>query len=171
MVEHIFTRGLCSARIGVCGVRIAVIRALALILHDEAIGIVREVLGGDHDDIHQRADAKAPGREQPEDARADLADVEAVDAQIAKEDGEEQRHEPVFLRVLPGLRVRLRFCSAFAAGAVGAAEFADVNRPPAVGAVFGFHFVVPPYLLRALPVFPPIRRGRLRNRYFCGCSF
>ena len=76
------------------------------ILYDQAIVFVREILGGDHDDIHQRSDAQTTASEQPEDARADLADVEAMDAEITQKDGEQQRHKPVFLGVLSGLNGR-----------------------------------------------------------------
>ena len=92
LVEHIVTRGLCCAARAVRGRGIGVILVLARILNDQAVAVVREVLGRDHDDIPQRADAEAAAREQPEDARADLADVEAMDAEITQEDGEEQRH-------------------------------------------------------------------------------
>lgn len=116
-----------------------------LILHDEPTCVIREVLGGDHDDIHQRADAEAARGEQPEDARADLARVEAVDAEIAKEDREQQRHEPILVGILPALDAvcALCLCRAFAALAARVAEFAGLNRPPAVGTVFGFHVVFP----------------------------
>lgn len=53
------------------------------LLNDDAAVFVREVLRRDQDDVDQRADAEAPAGQQPQYARADLADIEAMDAETA----------------------------------------------------------------------------------------
>ena len=134
-------------------------RIFLRILHDQAVFVVREILGGDHDDIHQRADAEATPGEQPEDARADLAGIEAMDAEIAQKDRKQQRHEPVPIGILATLHAgAMRLCRAIAAVAVRATEFSGLNRAPAIGTVFGFHVVVPPSSNRVAGV-SPLRRG------------
>ena len=101
---------------------------------------VGERAAGDHDQVDQRADAEAAGREQPEHARADLADVEAVDAEPADEDAQQQRDQA---RFRAGVRVN-GFCRCHGAAALWADNgFVDQLRA-AMSAVF--HGVSPPSL-------------------------
>lgn len=108
------------------------------VLNDHAAGVVRKGFGRNQDDVHQSANAEYTRCEEPEDARADFTDIEAVDAQPAEKDGEEQRREPVFVRV--GARaLRLRFLRAVDAASADAYIFARGNLFAAGSAISGFH--------------------------------
>lgn len=101
---------------------------------------VGECAAGDHDQVDQRADAEAAGREQPEHARADLADVEPVDAESADEDAQQQRDQA---RFRAGVRVN-GFCRCHGAAALWADDGLVDQLRAAMSAVF--HGVSPPSL-------------------------
>lgn len=70
-------------------------------LYKSLTSFVTEAVKENEDQIQDPADAKETGGEQPDDAGADFADVEAVDAEIAQEQAQEEGNPFAFMDVTP----------------------------------------------------------------------
>lgn len=63
-------------------------------MNDVAV-LIREFPGGNLDEVDEPADTEETAGEEMENARADLARVEAVDARTADKDAQQQKGQPV----------------------------------------------------------------------------
>ena len=71
------------------------LQAAALCLLNDVAVLIREFPGGDLDEVNEPADTEQAAGEEVENARADLARIEAVDARAADEDAQQQERQSV----------------------------------------------------------------------------
>lgn len=67
--------------------------------------LVGEGTDDDHDEVDQRPDAEAAEGDQLQDAGADLADVEAVRAEAAEKEAQQECRQDAFFRHVVSLEI------------------------------------------------------------------
>src|ERR1043165_5399851 len=67
-------------------------------LGERVAGLVLERADDDQDEVDQHPDAEPPEGDQLQDPGADLADIEAVNAEKAEEQAQEHRREDALVR-------------------------------------------------------------------------
>lgn len=70
-------------------------------LHKALTGFVAETAEENEDQIQDPADAEETGGEEPDNAGADLAHVEAVNAEVAQEQAQEEGNPFAFMDIAP----------------------------------------------------------------------